>query len=431
MRSTALRRETTPRWVLVPVALGLALSGCLASATDAATESCAGLERTGATVTVVAALSEADVTVLTQALEGFTQCTGAVVEVRPIDEQEPGERVEALRDGGTAVNLAVVQGRDALDDLATEGVAQGFEEPMQKRVAEFFPGAWLSYGSVQSKLRGVPVRVSMESLLWVAPDVLEAEGGFPTSWPQLLEIADRFTGRTGKSAACLPDDAPRLGRAVLLDWFEEAALHLNATDTEPQSYDALFSEAIPLDGAAGEDAAQALRRLVGPAGTPGAEQADEAGLVSALAAGECAFLLADQQLVERVPRAAEGDVRAAPVPDGKRLRVTSAFAAAVDEEPETQLLLHYLTTEDFATRAFEAGSWVTGSNSGVPAARPVSGGDPVVLARSLLTRRDRTFRWDGSQVLPEPEDGERFAAALAEWRGGQGLTASLEEVEQS
>ncbi len=398
------------------------------SATDAACESFASYTRApGTTVTFLVSESGQSDPPLQTTWTEFSRCTGIRI-VNLVDTSSPDD-FHARIDSGNAPDLTVIGRPGTLADLAHREQRVGGQalvplpSAASDNVERYWNPTWKAYGTVDGTLYGAPWDANSKSLVWYSPKRFKAAGySVPQTWDELMSLSDRIARGPAKPWCGGLSSGTATGWPAT-DWLEEIVLGTYGGDV----YDDWVAGRIPFDS---PQIRSAMRVLVhwmrNPAYVNGG-----VGDVASMARtgfqeggrtildGTCFMypfpsFYASQwsQFKPGVEIGPEGDVFAFAMPPMTR-GVPSAviggggFIVAFSDRPEVQEAAAYLTSSDWAIRRAKlGGGWVT-ANTGVPI---TTYSDPIVrLSAQMLTSPTSTFRFDGSDLMPD-------AVQSVEWK---------------
>lgn len=392
------------------------------SATDHACASFASYQRApGTTVTfLVGSLMQPEAPLQTTWAD-FTRCTGIRI-VNEVDLGSTGD-LRARTDAGDAPDLTVLPQPGAVAGLVHRDRRVGARTlvPLPPAVSDnidrYWNPTWKGYGTVDRTLYGAPWDANTKSLVWYSPKRFKAAGySVPRTWDELMSLSDRIArGGTAKPWCGGLESGPQFTGWPATDWLEEIVLGTYGGAV----YDDWAEGRIPFDSPQIRSAVRVLEHWMRNPAYVNGGVGDVASMArtnfmdggQTVLAGTC-FMYPFATFYDYfwstfkhdVTIGPEGDIYAFALP-GRSAAVPSPvvaggdFLVAFSDRPEVREAEVYLTSPDWATRRARLGDgWVT-ANKGVPiTAYP----DPVVrLSAQLLTSPTSTFRFDGSDLMPD------------------------------
>jgi len=286
--------------------------------------------------------------------------------------------------------------------------------------------------TLDGRLHAVPLRLSIDSLVWYSPRLFAANGyAIPVTWDDMVALGDRMLA-DGVTPWCIGIEAGPATGWVAADWVEDIVLRaLGGDDYERWVAGGLEFASEPVQGA--------LERYLVPIWTDDeavlggrARIAQEPFTTSATGiVGDdpsCGMhrqgLLIEHILADLVPDATPGvdfDRFLLPgITPGDRPVIGSMHVAArTSDAPAAAQFLQFLTTLEPGT------AWV-GRNGSLPPFAPT--GSPGILATVT------SFHLDGSDRMPsavgsDPAPGSFWTEMTAWISGQQTLGAALEAID--
>jgi alpha-glucoside transport system substrate-binding protein len=446
----------------MPVLLGaLLLAGCAGSSGNAVPPSgtpsvtdpsCAAFAQypsaPGTTVTfLVSELQQSNETPLESTWAEFTHCTGIRI-VNEVDRSTASDFLARL-DSGNAPDLTVYTQPGGIADLVRRQERLGSNElvaappAVAANVDRSWNPAWREYGSVDGTLYGAPFDGGAKSVVWYSPKRFTAAGySVPTSWRELMSLSDRIVSDgKGKPWCGGLESGPATGWPAT-DWLEEIVLGSLGGD----AYDRWVAGELKFDSPEIRSAMRTLERWMHNPAYVNGGLGDVASLARTsfqdagrpILDGACfmyAFptFYAPQWSVfkDGVTIGPDGDVYAFPLPPVDPKAPTSVvgggdFVIAFSNRPEVQTARAYLSSADWATRRAKQGN-TTSANVGVPLdayADPVSR-----LSVQLLTAPGSTFRFDGSDLMPQVVQEAEWKELTAWFADGKPMREVLHAID--
>jgi len=431
---------------LVPALLVLALVAAGCSAAGAA-------DREGV-VTVLGQLGGPDQAALEQVLAAFSTETGVAVEY------------ESVGDVGRELDRR----RAAAEDNAAPGAPSDDVDPLPDVV--LFPGPALGglvdaahlrrldgvvddlESSLVPVLRGqgtrgaqrwaVPLRVTLNSLVWYRPDVFEERGyEVPATHEELLALLDRIEA-DDLAPWCAGIESAQETGWLLTDWIEDLLLRTAG----PEAYQAWIDRELPFDSPEVTRAAQLFEQLVLEEGrVRGGRLAllttpHDAAPVPAFQEPPLCVLHRQGTLAgnlyggiperEDIEVGEDVTVFAFPPVDprwGLPLTGNVELAALVSAEPGAERLIRHLATPTAGARwmGAEQDSPLLSPHAGFDATRYP---DDAQREQARILAEATSFSPDASQSMPEWLGGYAFHWELIDWISSrQDLATALRDIE--
>ena len=399
----------------------------------------------GKSVTVYTAILTPEDQSYIDSFKTFEACTGATINYEGSREFEA--QLRAKVEAGSSPDIAFIPQPGLLRNLVTRFPGQIHEVTglAAANLGANYHENWRDFGSVGDKAYGVPVGASAKSLIWYSPKVFAAQGyETPATWEEMMALTEQI-------AAEHPDAKPwcvglESGTATgwpATDWLEDALLRTAG----PEVYDQWVDHEIPFNDPQVVEALNQVGRILkdddyvngGLGGTQSVATApyDEAGLP--ILNGECFLHHQASSYQSKWPTgttiASDGDVFAFPLPgqsaENQPLLVGGEFAAAFSDRSEVKAFQAYLASPEWnnvKAQVTPAG-WVSANNQLLPAnlRSPID-----QFAFSLLTDETTTFRFDGSDQMPDSVGTGTFWTGMVDWIAlNKSATEILTEIEDS
>ena len=311
---------------------------------------------------------------------------------------------------GNPPDIAIVPRPGYLASLAKQGVLKDLSSMGLTKAylgARFGP-AWISYGTVNGKIYGVPTKANSKSWIWYRPDQFKKyKIRIPTTWGQLLALTKGMKARGLVPWAI--GDGPSQSQWVLTDWFES----IYARMFGPAKYQALFTGKLPFTDPSVAAALKTMVQIVnnkyvlggiqGMLGTsfvdgigkvfganPKAQLYYEGGFVGGIALGQVNTKLVVGKTINDFPWPTIVKKWGGPVTIG------GDYAVAFKDSPEVRQFLQYITSAAAGTIWVSTGA-VISPNKQVPAkAYP----NLLVRKEGAQLATAKTVLFDGSDQMP-------------------------------
>jgi len=427
--------------------VALAAAGCTA----------AGAADAPQVVRVLGTFGGQEAVAFEQVLAGFQAETGIVVEYEGVGDV--AEELEARRTaaeandvpGGTPAagedplpDVVVVPGTD-LATLVDGAHVRALDGVIDTTALEdSLVPALRDEGTVAGARWGVPLRATVDSLVWYRPDVFARRGyQVPSDYAELVALLDRIEA-DGEAPWCVGVESAQETGWVLTDWFEDLLLRTAG----PGAYDAWIARDLPFDSPEVTRAAELFDQLVlQPGRVPGGRLGLLTTPYQAAAIGafetppSCVLhrqgtlagpLYAGLREEDPIEPGTDVDVFAFPPVDdrwGLPLVGATDVAALVSGDAAAQRLIAHLATPAAGER------WLAGETD-APLLSPHAGFDPArypddaLRAQAEILGEATTFRPDASESMPEWLGGYAFHWELIDWvYDQQDLATALRDIE--
>jgi alpha-glucoside transport system substrate-binding protein len=356
----------------------------------------------------------------TKVTEAFTKQTGIGVKYTSARDFIPAIRTRLA--AGDPPDIAIVPRPGNLATLAREGVLKqlsglGFTSANMK---QNYGGAWISLGTVDGKLYGLPAKANSKSVIWYKPaSFAKYHFKVPKTWDQLVKITKAYKakGLTPWALGCGPGPSSW----TLTDWFE----NIYVRTAGPAKYQALFSGKLKftdssvvkalqvmtsilnntyvaggIQGALGLSYTDGMARVFGKSGA-NAQMYMEGGFMGGIAIGQINPSLKPGKTIDDFPWPSIVPKYGSPLIGGGDL------AVAFKDSPEIRQFLKYISSPAAGAIWVSTGAIVS-PNKRVPAS----------AYPNLLVRKEahqvataKVFRFDGSDQLPGAF-GDTWGSAL-------------------
>lgn len=407
----------------------LLVSLVLLATTAGCTSGASGPSLAGETVTVIGSWEGSELAAFRAVTAPWEATTGAHVDYIATRDLTGvlRQRVAA----GNPPDLAGLAGPGQMAELARAGALRDLAGAIDigRYKAETAP-TFVELGTIDSRLVGVFIRSSVKGLLWYDPEVVQP--GAPQTWEDLQRLIDRSLVAPTRPWCVGLASAESSGWPGT-DWIEDFLLRQSG----PLVYDAWVAGqlswsspevrrafesygAIVVDASVAGGASAAIATAFGSAGTP--LFADPPGcLFTHQASFMASFLAADGRVAGR-------DFDFIPFPD-----INPAYAGSVigagdlvglfTDRPAARALIRYLVSAEAQSTWVAQGGTLSVNNqvSDYP--------DPVSARAAEVLHHATRFRFDASDLMPEPMS-HAFLRAVLEFTADQrGLTSILQQLD--
>lgn len=337
--------------------------------------------------------------------------------------------VSALPNPGQLEQFAKI---GALVDLAT------FMD--MSKVKSDYAKTWLDLASYKGKLYGFFISADLKSLVWYSPKAFASAGyKVPETWDELLALSDKIMA-DGKAPWAVGLESGAASGWPGTDWIEDIMLR----STSPEVYDEWVGHQIPWTDPRVKRAFQLFGRIARNekylyGGTTGALTANFGDAPNALfTTPPNAYMHRQATFIKSFILKANPDLVAGvdfnffPFPPIDAEYGTPALGAAdlfsiFNDTPEARAFMRYLITPG-AQEIWVAALGKLSANGRVnPNAYP----DELTRKAAEILVGAKTFRFDGSDLMPAAVGAGTFWSGILDYVGGQNLDTVLEAIEAS
>ncbi|TES86106.1 carbohydrate ABC transporter substrate-binding protein [Candidatus Aerophobetes bacterium] len=337
--------------------------------------------------------------------------------------------VSALPNPGQLEQFAKI---GALVDLAT------FMD--MPKVRSDYAKTWLDLASYKGKLYGFFISADLKSLVWYNPKAFASAGyKVPETWDELLALSDKIVA-DGKAPWAVGLESGAASGWPGTDWIEDIMLR----STSPEVYDEWVGHQIPWTDPRVKRAFQLFGRIARNekylyGGTTGALTANFGDAPNALfTTPPNAYMHRQATFIKSFILKANPDLVAGvdfnffPFPPIDAEYGTPALGAAdlfsmFNDTPEARALMRYLITPG-AQEIWVAALGKLSANGRVnPNAYP----DELTRKAAEILVGAKTFRFDGSDLMPAAVGAGTFWSGILDYVGGENLDTVLEAIEAS
>lgn len=385
----------------------------------------------GATVTISSTISDpAEADALEESWADFASCTGITIQHNGTNEFESQIYVQV--EGGNAPNLAIFPQPGLLSRMVADGYVQPAADEVAATAGEGLSEDWLTYGTIDDTLYGVPIMGSVKSFVWYSPTAFSENGyEIPTTWDELMALTDQIATDHGSDTVkpwCFGIESGGATGWPATDFVEDMVLRTAGPDV----YDQWVNHEIPFNDPQIVEALEAAgsilqdpERVNGGIGDPRSIATTawaDAGLQ--VLENNCFLFRAasffEAQLPEGTNVAPDGDIYAFYLPsqtaEDQPLLVAGDYLAAFDDEEATVAVHNFMSSGEWADTRVGLGG-VTSPNQGVDPANASS--DMLRQTLELMQDENAVARFDGSDLMPSSVGAGSFWTAMTNWVDGQ------------
>lgn len=402
--------------------------------TDVA-EGCEAFEQygdlAGTTVTVYTSITAPEDQPHIDAYVPFEECTGADIVYEGSREFEA--QLPVRLQAGNAPDIAYIPQPGLLATLVNDFPDQVKEvgDLAQQNVDQYYAAAWRDYGSVNGTMYGTPLGANVKSFVWYSPSMF-ADAGYeiPTTWEEMIELSDAIV-EAGGTPWCAGIESGEATGWPATDWLEDVMLRTAGPDV----YDQWVNHEIPFNDPQVAEALETVGSILKNPDYVNGGYGDVSSIATTpftdagfpIIDGDCwmhrqaSFYAANwSTYLEDVEVGEEGDVFAFYFPafagaDDQPLLGGGEFVTAFSDRPEVQAFQAYLTSPEFVNTKIPlhpTGGWVS-ANSEQDTSLYASEIDR--LSAELLADTSRSFRFDGSDLMPGAVGTGSFWTEMTNW----------------
>lgn len=388
-------------------------------------------------VTVLGVWGGAERDAFLKALEPFEVATGIKVEFTGTRDLPAvlTTRVAA----GNPPDIAVLPNPGQMEELAKVGELVNLSTFMNMdKLKSDYAKTWLDLGSYKGTLYGIYSGASLKSLIWYNPKAFKSAGyTIPQTWDELIALSDKIVSQ-GKSPWSIGLESGAASGWPGTDWIEDIMLRI----AEPEIYDKWVKHEISwthptvkrawqLFGqiARNEDylyggTATALTTNFGDAADPLFTEPPSAYLHK-----QATFIKGF--ILEHNPNLIPGvDFTFFPFPPIDPKYGTPALGGAnvfvmFNETVEAKALMRYLATPGFEEILVAETGWLSPNRRVSPGAYP----DELTRKAARILSEAKTFRFDGSDLMPAAVGSGSFWSGILDYVGGEELSSVLNKIE--
>jgi len=309
-----------------------------------------------------------------------------------------------------------------------------------KKLGNEYAKTWIDLGSYAGRLYSIFISADLKSLVWYSPKAF-ANAGYqiPKTWDELIALSDKIAAQ-GKAPWSIGLESGAASGWPGTDWIEDIMLRI----ASPETYDKWVDHKIPWTDPAVKRAWEIFGQIARN------KKYVYGGAATALTTN---FGDAPNELFTSPPRAYmhkqatfiksfilnyNPDLRPGedfsffPFPSIDAEYGTPALGAAdmfgvFNDTPEAQALMRYLVTAG-AQEIWVAELGKLSANKRVnPSAYP----DDLTRKAAEILASAKTFRFDGSDLMPAAVGSGSFWSGILDYVGGEDLDSVLERIEET
>jgi len=384
-----------------------------------------------------------------QDLEGVENLIAAFNEQYPdaeiTHEGSPSFEEQALTrvEGGNPPEMMFIPQPGLLKDFYDRGAALPMDFlDLEALEGEYVPGL-LQAGTLEDQLVGLPVRLSVKSLVWYRNDVF-SENGYevPETWEDMVTLTEQINsdmGGEGTSPWCIGIENATATGWTLTDWVEDVMLRLHGGDVYDEwvGHDVTFTS---------PEVTEAFQQVADLWFTEGNVLGGQQNIVqtSFSAAPEPMFEDPPACLLHRQASFIQGSFPEdmeygtnydffylPPIEAGtgeNPMLTAGDLLALFDVNPVTQAFAEFAATAEGQEAWAQAGSMLCGNSNCSPDAYP----DDATTKQGELLANASEARFDASDLMPSQVGAGSFWNQGTQWVAGeQELEPTLQAIDDA
>lgn len=389
-------------------------------------------ELAGKIVRVMAGFYDEKVDLFAQAMLPFEQRSGITIELISGNEADFNKRVQS----GNLPDIALFPQPGRLIELARQGLVinlSTFLEPDYLR--QQYPDVFLNLATLDGKVIGAWYGAGLKSLVWYPKQAFEARGyQVPETWEELIALSDQIVA-DGDVPWCIGIDDFDARGWVGTDWVEDILLRTEP----PETYDAWVRHDLPFDSPEVRRAFELMGQIwLNEDYVYGGVE----NILNENISESSAHLFEDPPGCYLYRQASfapyffppgvhydeDFDFFYLPPIDpefGHPVLGSGDIYAMFHDRPEVREAMRYLTTAESAKPMVEDGGFIS-PHKDTPIEWYPTAAD-LRYAQILLTAD--TYRFDGSDMMPEAVGFGAFFRGISDWVAGADLDTVLPEID--
>ena len=398
----------------------------------------------GAAVELYGTISGVEAEQIQQSVGQFEECTGIDVTYNGSDEFETEINIRV--EGGNAPDLAIIPQPGLLQRVVGTGAVVAAPASVEANVDEFWSEDWKNYGTVGETFYAAPLMASVKGWVWYSPTEF-ADNGYevPTTWDEMMELTATMAENGGEGENykpwCIGFESGTATGWSGTDWIEDLVLRQHG----PEAYDAWVAGDLEFSSDEITESFEAFGEIAlnedyvngGLGGSASIVDTafQEAGLEilndSCSLHHQASFY--EAQWPEGTTVAEDGDIWAFLTPnvnadDPAAVTGGGEFVAAFNEEPATEALQAFLSSDTWANERVSLGG-VISANTGLD---PANASSPIGQASiEILQGADTIFRFDASDLMPAQVGASSFWTGMNDYVSGTPLESVQTDIDNS
>jgi alpha-glucoside transport system substrate-binding protein len=388
----------------------------------------------GAEVSIMGNYADALVDLFSQSMIPFEERTGVHIRFITGSDEYVAERLE----GGDAPDIVMFPQPGRLFEFAAQGRIVDLKTFLDDDYLQGqYPEAFLELATLDGKMIGVWYSVGVKSLVWYPKQAFEEKGyEVPDTWDELIALSDQIVADGGAPWCIAIDDYDAIGW-IGTDWVEDILLRT----APPETYDAWVRHDLPFNS-------PEIRRVFEIMGQIWLNDDYVYGGVANITTEN--FLDSPAHLFEDPPGCylhkqasfaplffppevrygQDYDFFYLPPIDpefGNPVLGSGDVIAMLNDRPEVREVIRYFTTAESAKALIEHGGFLS-PHKDTPIEWFPTAAD-LRFAQIVLSAD--TYRFDGSDLMPEEVGFGSFFRGIYDWVKGADLGTVLQEIDDS
>ncbi len=388
-------------------------------------------------VTLLTAFSIQDSARYQAAFAYFEKETGIEVVLRAAGG-DFADHVQVATPGFDPPDIAVFAQPGVFRELAAAGFVQPLPADLSEQAARDFPPFLDPVLRYNGKHYGIWARVAIKSLVWYRRTLFSQYGFTVPQTDVDLAALERAMIKRGLTPWCVGVAARGATGWVATDWVEEFMLR----QAGPQHYDMWVAGELPFSSGAVRAAFDAWDHMVR---TPGMVAGGPAGVLStpveeaarrfASDPPSCMMMRNSEWVTAEFPNSnAIGPtdpidffVLPGRTASTHELLVAGDVAGALNTRPQTERVLRYMASADFARRRAAVGAYLSAHRE----VMPNSYADPLSARLSAVWRRADVMRMDASDMMPSALGTAAFWTGMVRHLQGASVPDVTAEIDRT
>jgi alpha-glucoside transport system substrate-binding protein len=414
------QRRRTRRALVLLAPLVVVASACANNSSDNAGNTGGTTDLKGKKVTIFGPEVTDEAQALKAAFKPLEERTGMTVEVTGDRsfEQQIGVRIQ----GGNPPDIAMFPQPGKVNDFKDD--VKPLPDDLITTAKANFEAGYLDPVTIDGKIRAIPAKADLKSLVWYSPAAFKAAGyTIPTTWDDYNKLVDKIIA-DGKNAFCVGLGSDAATGWPYTDWVEDYMLRLKGADF----YDKWVKHEIPFNDPGVIEVGQTIDTLWKKQGGVygGAKNAVATPFADAgapLLKGDCVLHRQGNFYAGEWPDGTklgkDGDVDAFFLPgstkDPKITLTGGIYATPLADRPEVTEVLRYIASPEFGnTRA----TVTSGALSPNKKADPSKYRTPLEQDFVRILSSATPVRFDASDMMPGEVGAKSFWSAAVDIANG-------------
>ena len=391
-------------------------------------------EFAGKTVSIMGSYREDLAELFNQSMIPLEERTGIKIEFVPVDEAYLAKILEI----GEMPDILMFPQPGRVFDLAKQGLVIDLRTFLDDAyLRQQYPESFISLATLEDHVIGAWFTAGLKSLVWYPRQAFDAMGyQVPETWDELIALSDQIVAGGGVPWCIGIESADATGW-VATDWVEDILLRT----APPETYDAWVNHDLPFNS-------PEIRRVFEIMGQIWLNEAYVYGGVASIAKEN--ILDSTSHLFDDPPGCylhRQGSFAPIFFPSGveyeqdydffylppidpefgKPVLGSGDILAMLQDRPEVREVMRYLTTPEAAKVMIQHGGYLSPYKNTPLEWFPT----PADLRFAQIVLGADTYRFDGSDRMPEAVGYGSFFRGITKWLEGEELETVLQEIDDS